>query len=267
MKTSLLCLAILVALTTAQECNNPQPFQGQFYFWQDGDCSVETPYCTYRGSNPEQQTCTKCRIGGFNGGLGSCNCDPRTHFCKQGGSNAGSCRPYTKLNDQCSIDKDCQTRINAITTITPVVQTEDKLDESLSCVFGRCKPCDPDLWRDHIGDPGTATVTCAGYNAAVSDDLDRYVVETSRPRFEFTCTILGDIEVVNDTIDYNFGFPGGDRSEWTPSATDSTSATTSGGTTTSGSGSTTAGGDATSAGWGLLQPALLALVAVVALQL
>lgn len=228
LKTAVLLVLGVCALVAAQECNDPQPPRGATYFWQDGDCSVEKPYCTYRGPNPEQQTCTKCRVGGGNGGLGSCDCDPRTHYCKQGGNNAGTCQPYTKLGKECRSNQDCRTTINVITSLYPTLQTEESIDEILSCVSGVCRPCNPDTWRDLVGPTESATITCGGYNAGVSDELDRYMAETAMPGFEYTCTFTGHIQVVNEVVDYNAGYPGGDRSQWTPSVDASTTTTTTG---------------------------------------
>jgi len=258
----LICIACAVVVS-AQECNNPQPARGTAYFFQDGDCSVETPYCTFGGASETQQKCTRCRIGdsGVYGTVGTCNCDPRTHYCSQGGTTAGSCRAYTKLDRPCGSNLDCRTTTNVITAIYPVLQTEQKLDESLACVDGKCKPCDPQIWRDNIGQPGVATVTCGGYNQPLSDTLDRYATESAMPGFTYTCDTAGNIQVVDNQVDYNFEYPGGDRTQWTPTPEASTAPGT---TSASGSTSTSAtSADATSSsGWSLV-PTVVAIVAVV----
>lgn len=266
MKAAIVAILCAALLAYAQECSNPQPTRGidGTYFWQDGDCSVQQAWCTYRGATVVDQTCTKCRIGDYGQvGGGSCNCDPRTNYCKQGGNDAGSCRPYTRLDKQCISNQDCRTETNVITTINPVIQTEMKGDESMHCVNGFCKPCDPNVWRDIVGTPGVATIKCAGYSESVSNQLGRYVTETARPGFEYTCTLTGNIIVVNDTIDYNYGYDSGDWTTWTPATSSSSS---SSGTATSGASTT---GDATSSvGWTLVVPAgsvvLLSLIAILA---
>ena len=249
----LVCVAC-VAIVLGQECNNPQPSRGIAYYFQDGDCSVETPYCTFGGASETQQKCTRCRIGdsGVYGTVGTCNCDPRTHYCSQGGTNAGSCRPYTKLNDPCGSNLNCRTTVNVITAIYPVVQTEQKLDESLACVDGRCKPCDPQIWRDNIGQPGVATVTCGGYNQPLSDTLDRYAAESAMPGFTYTCNTAGNIQVLDDQVDYNFDYPGGNRTQWTPTPEASPPPGTSSETSTSSATSATSADATSSSGWSLV---------------
>ena len=211
----LLCLLVVV---WAQGCPDPQP-ASNVNFKQSIGCDVTAPYCVYRGSQQQPNVCAQCQVRGswIEAGGGSCQCDMRTQYCEQGGELAGTCQPLTKLNDVCADDLDCRTTTRVIVSNFPSITTETRTNEQLFCVFNRCKPCDPSTWSDFVGQIGVATRQCSGYNAALSDRLGRYATTVSRPNYEYTCTNLGDLVVINATINYNLGYPLGDRSLWTPS--------------------------------------------------
>ena len=194
-------LLLLAALAASQACGTV----GQ----TDPACNINLPYCTRYSFGANR--CSRCAPGSLMVGGGSCMCDASVHACFATDGAFGSCQPYTIKNKACSNDNDCQVRVNN------AVQT-GAISESLYCVSGMCKPCSPALWAQfNIGGPSGVFV-CAGFSSTLSDQAGRYVTETARPGTSFSCSAAGEIVPVNNTIDLNYGYPGGDRSAWAVSS-------------------------------------------------
>jgi hypothetical protein len=97
------------------------------------------------------------------------------------------------------------------------LQTANVRNEILSCVLGSCKPCDPDTWENNYAKLGKP-YTCPGYVDKASNLLKRYATATSRPGTSFSCNVAGAVSPVNATINYNYGYAGGDWTKWKPSS-------------------------------------------------
>lgn len=207
-----LCLAVVsFADNEGTACVNAQlNIVGQ----QDLPCDIDSPFCVYgafSGSTPRKQ-CEYCAVmlGQPTYG-GSCNCDPTLYYCEQSNDLSGACYPYTRLNQFCSSDATCQT---TTTRILPSGSSVTITNEKLFCINNVCKPCNPTEWEAQIGTLGVATLTCAGYNAQISTNIGRYATTTRLSGASYTCMANGDFVWVNATVDYNYQYSCGDRSQW-----------------------------------------------------
>jgi hypothetical protein len=216
-----------------------------------GQCPLAQPVC--QQFTQSFFACAACppdyaRMGGG----GSCYCDASQAYCSSAQTTLATCRLATIINAPCTVDGDCVT--HASNTLHA-----NAVDQSMYCIGGKCKPCNPATWSKYqIGGP-SLRYTCPGYDPVLSNQYNRYMTGSPMPGFTFTCTSAGDILVLNSTIDFNYGYPGGDRSKWTPTsavvattattATASTAATATTGAAASGSGSvsSTTGASATAA--------------------
>ena len=110
------------------------------------------------------------------------------------------------------------------------------------CVNGVCKPCDPVAWAANVGPLGVAKVTCAGYAPTISANIGRYATSTRLSGSSFTCLASGDFQWVDATVDYDYQYPCGSRTNWPTDCTTTTTNPTT--TTTTTTTSTTANSDA-----------------------
>jgi len=182
-------------------------------------------------------------------GGGSCFCDASQAYCSRAQPTLATCRLWSIMNKACSVDSDC-------VTYTSNTLHNNVPDQTLYCVGNKCKPCNPATWSQYqIGGP-SLRYTCPGYDPVRSNQYGRYMTGSPMPGFTFTCVQSGDIVVLNSTIDFNYGYPGGDRSKWAPTsavvattaaATTATAATTGAAASGSGSVSTTTGASAMAA--------------------
>ena len=206
--------ALAIVVATAQSCDyigNP----GAEAAFQNEDCPFDKPYCRLVGdADSAGGFCLPCDPS--HDGWAPCSCDPATSYCGRQTVLAGSCEPYTILDRACSKDDDCVTYVDSVVAIEPEVVIESVVDQRLYCVNDVCKPVTAKQWKKTYGDIGE-TYTCPGYDERASNELGRYAVATMRPGTSFTLTDEGDVQVIDSTIDYNYGFPGGDRSQWQPS--------------------------------------------------
>ena len=199
-------------------------------------CPLQQPVCQqYTQSFFACATCppTAYRIVGG----GSCYCDASQAYCSSAQTTLATCRLTTLTNQACTSDADCMTRAsNTLQSNVP--------DQILYCIGNKCKPCNPATWSQYqIGGP-SLRYTCPGYDPVLSNQYGSYMTGSPMPGFTFTCTQAGDILVLNSTIDFNYGYPGGDRSKWTP--TSAVVATTAAATSTATATSTSTTGAAAS---------------------
>jgi hypothetical protein len=174
-------------------------------------------------------------------GGGSCYCDASQAYCSNAQATLASCRLTTLTNNPCTVDSDC------ITYATNTMHSNAP-DQVMYCIGNKCKPCNPATWSKYdIGGP-SRRYTCPGYDPVLSNQYNRYMTGSPMPGFTFTCTQAGDILVLNSTINFNYGYPGGDRSTWTP--TSAVVATTAGGATTATAGTATTGAAGSTSGTG-----------------
>jgi hypothetical protein len=153
--------------------------------------------------------------------------------------------------------------VYAITAIVPTTTTELVVDELLYCVLGKCRPCKPSDWTQFVGPLGTPR-TCGGYDAALSTRLGRYATSTSMPAFTYTCSSLsGDLVVTNSTVDYNYAYPLGDRSLWTPPPTTTTATAVTATATRTGGGQTSSNANSSAAARVYMATAVVVAAALV----
>jgi len=179
---------------------------------QDNICEIDSPYCNWTEQKTRKR-CGTCRVGQSMPAYGgSCDCDARTSFCdQQSGLVGGQCTQYTLLDTLCTTDDNCKTT----TTRTSIAGTSITVtNERLFCVKGKCKPCQPDVWLSQKGELGVASIVCPGYDATLSNNLARYATESRLPAVEYTCDADGNIVYLQPTVDYNYEFSCGDRSQW-----------------------------------------------------
>ena len=182
---------------------------------QDADCDVTAPYCTWTPtSGAPVSVCTPCRVRQPGD---PCSCDATTSYCEQGGATPGTCQPYTRLNRACTSDADCITYTNAIVGGGLPLKTQNVRNEILSCVFGSCKPCDPDTWPKYYAKLDKPYV-CPGYSVTASVALDRYAAGSSRPGTSMSCNVAGALTAINSNVNYSYGYSG-DWTQWTPPKT------------------------------------------------
>lgn len=227
-RLTLCCL--LASAAMAQFCVSP------------GQCSLVKPLCenTEFGKN----SCLACStVAPIIGGGGSCQCDASSMYCSQVQATIGTCVPYTMLNKACTADSQCRT-----TTTNLVHTTVAVTNELLFCIQSKCKPCVPSIWTQFNVGGSTGVYTCPGYSATLSAQYGRYFTSTPMPGFAFSCTAQGDIVIVNASIDFNYQYPGGDRSNWTPSSSGSGSNTQAAAVTGASAATTTGAAPSSSSG-------------------
>jgi len=208
-------LSIFVALATAQACSSA------------ASCPLDKSICQPITIATKQ--CSPCSMQASTlVGGGSCYCDPSKGFCATAQAQLGTCQPYTVYNKVCSKDTDCQTRADN-------VFFTNYISENLYCINKLCKPCSPALWDQYNTGGPNRTYVCPGYDAHLSNTYGRYAVGSSLPKFTFQCSASGDIVVLNSVLDFNYQYPGGDRSNWTPATTGSPTSTLAPRNTTTGS--------------------------------
>lgn len=208
-------LVALAAAKIGDPCNFTPSTANGATLLQDSACDVTAPYCTWTPTNGAPVgACTPCRVRQPGD---PCACNPSTSYCEQGGATPGTCQPYTRLNAPCSSDADCTTHTNAIVGGGLPLQTANVVNEILFCVLGSCKPCDPATWPKNYAKLGAA-YTCPGYVDKASNLLKRYATATSRPGTSFSCNVAGTVTPVDATIDYNYGYAGGDWTKWKPTS-------------------------------------------------
>jgi hypothetical protein len=196
-----LILCTVRANNTGASCANAQiGFTGG----QDSICQIDSAYCNY--VNVVYKQCGTCRVMQATPVAGgSCDCDARTSYCSQkSDQGSGQCLSYTMLNQFCTMDSDCQT---TVTRSLPSGGSVQLPDEHLFCVNSACKPCNPATWN-------SGNVTCPGYSATLSSSLGRYATTSRLSAVVYTCLSNGDIVFLQDTVDYDYGYPCGNRALW-----------------------------------------------------
>jgi len=206
-----------------------------------GQCPLAQPVC--QQFTQSFFACAACPPTAYRiVGGGSCYCDASQAYCSSAQPTLATCRLWSIMNKACSTNADCETRTsNTLQSNVP--------DQILYCIGNKCKPCNPATWSQYqIGGP-SLRYTCPGYDPVLSNQYNRYMTGSPMPGFTFTCTSAGDILVLNSTIDFNYGYPGGDRSKWAPtSAVVATTATTASAATTSTTATATTGAAASGSG-------------------
>lgn len=203
----------------------------------DPVCTLQNPSCTQYAY--DAYYCTACSIvSPILAGGGSCQCNPATSYCSTDTATLGFCVPYTIYGASCTQDSQCQTSGN--NNVNSGVT-----EQLMFCVGGQCKPCSQTLWAQYkVANAPNYTYTCPGYNAAWSQTIGRYATTTPMPGFTFRCLASGDVEIINATIDYNYGYTYSYASTTTAAATTAAAATVAATTAhaTVGAASTTATG-------------------------
>lgn len=179
---------------------------------RDPACVVDggKPYCVeYQYT---RYGCFACSPSAVIFGGGSCMCNANSTYCEPADTGIGQCKLYTILNKPCSDDSECKTTAGNLAA--------DNLPaQSLYCVNSLCKPCSPTLWAANNNGAVNGVYTCPGFSASISNSAGTYKTLSRLSAVSFACAPDGSIVVINDQIDYNYQFPGGDRSNWTPSST------------------------------------------------
>lgn len=250
----------LVASALASTSDSCYPPQQAANSQQTTGCALDTPYCVNRQTTLPQ--CSECRVDTFTVGGGSCDCPAATHYCSRAVGSSGLCAPYSLLGRTCTQASDC-------ISSTSVVQADGRTqltmtNELLYCVAGRCRVCSPTAWQQYVGTPGTAVRTCGGYDAALSNRLMRYATATRNPATSYTCLSNGTVVVLNSTVDFNFGYLGGDRSTWVYSASTTTTTTSSTATRTASTATTGAQANSYASDERMISVVVIALVALFA---
>ena len=205
----------------------------------DEQCGYDALFCTpvsYGGNRP---TPTGCRTGTVReqgpvsratfDDLNVCNC-PVGQYALQlidQPEPTGSCVPFTKLGQVCTIDAQCVERRGRHAGSDNLV-TDDP-DGRLFCISGRCSPCSPMEWATstRFAVPVGQPYTCPGIDGPQSEIYDTVVFGSSRPGETRTCHPNGTITGAG-AIDFSL------VSQPFSGDTPATTATTTAGDTTSG---------------------------------